>query len=82
MTHKESLEQSQNYGHNINCKFSLLLGEAITSNNIDITNIYIYIYIYILILIIIYLIVTINMRFYCPKALHSETRVKDCKEKF
>ena len=48
MTHKESLEQSQNYSHNINCKFSLLLGEAITSNNIDITNIYIYIYIYIL----------------------------------
>ena len=45
MTHKESLEQSQNYSHNINCKFSLLLGEAITSNNIDITNIYIYIYI-------------------------------------
>ena len=50
MTHKESLEQSQNYSHNINCKFSLLLGEAITSNNIDITNIYIYIYIYIYIL--------------------------------
>ena len=38
MTHKESLEQSQNYSHNINCKFSLLLGEAITSNNIAITS--------------------------------------------